>query len=339
MKKVSKQKWTRYFFLWVIIIIGSAISFSMTKENQFALADIFVVAFLLLGNLFAIFLFIKSIGRLKDVGISGWWMLLVFIPIIGWGSLVALLFAESVEHREEKISSKRIIQIILFGGGVAMAIIIALGIMIPDVDQNSVENLGGQINVDTEKGEVNVKKVNVNPDNIVKRADENVALYCGLKTREIEFNNNMYYLSFSKQITDNYYTMEFIAKGDISERYQEMILVHCNTSDVKPMQVLFSVMKGIQKKVSNGEARQYPISQNGQKVGFDFVVGEVDFFKEWNMFSYAPLPKAKTGILMFGISKRFYANDSDLDNFGNKQEELKKQYEDKLMNFPLNELF
>lgn len=83
MKNISRQKWVRYFLLWGVIVVGLVISFSMTKENQLSLVDIFAMTFLFTSGVFSVFLFIKSIGRLKDIGISSWWMLLIFIPIIG----------------------------------------------------------------------------------------------------------------------------------------------------------------------------------------------------------------------------------------------------------------
>jgi len=94
MKKVTAQEWGRYFFLWVGILIIQGISFTVFRKNQASVAEIVAGVFLWLSSLFAIFLFIKSIGRLNDIKKSGWWMLLVFIPVIGWGGLIKLLISK-----------------------------------------------------------------------------------------------------------------------------------------------------------------------------------------------------------------------------------------------------
>ena len=52
-----------------------------------------------LSTLFAILIFIPSLSvevrRLHDIGCSGWWMLLLLLPIIGWIALFVLSVLDS----------------------------------------------------------------------------------------------------------------------------------------------------------------------------------------------------------------------------------------------------
>ena len=53
----------------------------------------------LLGVIFGLLLLIPSISvstrRLHDIGKSGWWQLLVFVPLIGWIALIAFFCRKS----------------------------------------------------------------------------------------------------------------------------------------------------------------------------------------------------------------------------------------------------
>ena len=52
-----------------------------------------------IGLLASLVLFLPSIAvtiqRLHDIGRSGWWMLLVFVPIIGWIVLIVIYCIKS----------------------------------------------------------------------------------------------------------------------------------------------------------------------------------------------------------------------------------------------------
>ncbi|MEL6629268.1 MAG: DUF805 domain-containing protein [Bacteroidota bacterium] len=52
-----------------------------------------------LGSIYQLFVFIPGVAvavrRLHDTGRSGWWYLLVLIPIIGWIALIVFYFQDS----------------------------------------------------------------------------------------------------------------------------------------------------------------------------------------------------------------------------------------------------
>ncbi len=70
-----------------------------------------------LANLYSLIVFIPSLAigvrRLHDIGKSGWWILLGFIPIVGWIWLIILFaqkgihegYSHSTHHRESHHNS------------------------------------------------------------------------------------------------------------------------------------------------------------------------------------------------------------------------------------------
>jgi uncharacterized membrane protein YhaH (DUF805 family) len=79
---------------WMFILITTIISIVLTIVDMVLGLDITEDTGLLSG-LFSLILIIPSLSvtfrRLHDIGKSGWWILLSFIPIIGW--LVLFIFS------------------------------------------------------------------------------------------------------------------------------------------------------------------------------------------------------------------------------------------------------
>lgn len=75
---------------WLFVLFTTLISIALSFVDAIAgleLAEDFGV----LGGLFSLIIIIPSISvtvrRLHDIGRSGWWLLLTFVPIIGWITL------------------------------------------------------------------------------------------------------------------------------------------------------------------------------------------------------------------------------------------------------------
>ncbi len=140
MKAISREKWIKLFVVETLVFIILVMSFSMTKQDKFSAVDIVGIISLLLFISMSIYLFIKSIGRLKDVGMSGWWMLLILIPIIGWGSLLAILCLRGTEHKKGVASRAMKIGSIIFGGITAIVAFLIFAMFVTNTDQ---ANTGG----------------------------------------------------------------------------------------------------------------------------------------------------------------------------------------------------
>ena len=79
---------------WMFVLFASIFAFALGFID--AMVGIAPVG---LGVLFQIAVFVPSIAvgarRLHDVGKSGWWQLLSFIPVLGWIPLIIFLCTDS----------------------------------------------------------------------------------------------------------------------------------------------------------------------------------------------------------------------------------------------------
>ncbi len=113
----SRRKEYWYFVLFSIIfgVFFSLMDkfFNLPKVIFYEIKNVPIFDFGLLYFLFFIFTFIPSISlgarRLHDIGKSGWWQLLNFIPIIGWIVLFVWAITEGeFEDNEWGINPKKI---------------------------------------------------------------------------------------------------------------------------------------------------------------------------------------------------------------------------------------
>lgn len=84
------------YWLFVLFTTGISIVLSIVDAiTGLELAEDFGV----LGGLFSLLIFIPTISvtvrRLHDIGRSGWWFLLTFVPIIGWITLFIFTLLDS----------------------------------------------------------------------------------------------------------------------------------------------------------------------------------------------------------------------------------------------------
>ncbi len=89
------EYWWWILFTWFVSIILAVVSstlFGHTIEQTNTGGTTYSYGGGILGAIFALLVLIPSIAiscrRLHDIDKSGWWQLLVFIPLIGWGFLL-----------------------------------------------------------------------------------------------------------------------------------------------------------------------------------------------------------------------------------------------------------
>jgi uncharacterized membrane protein YhaH (DUF805 family) len=79
---------------WMFVLVNMAITFgvgilsSIITPNSGGLSSLYSIILLIPGIAIAT-------RRLHDIGKSGWWQLIVFIPVIGWIWLIVLFAKES----------------------------------------------------------------------------------------------------------------------------------------------------------------------------------------------------------------------------------------------------
>jgi uncharacterized membrane protein YhaH (DUF805 family) len=83
-----------WFFLAYIVLYAIAAAIDAALETGFVLAGI-------VGLVFFIPLITAAIRRLHDTGRSGWWYLIVFIPLVGFIILIVFLATEGQPGQNE----------------------------------------------------------------------------------------------------------------------------------------------------------------------------------------------------------------------------------------------
>lgn len=86
--RASRLEFAKVFFL-VIVVALSISALSVIDGIPENVKIILFIAFAVIGNFFLI---TAGVRRLHDFGRSGWWYLLMFVPIASVGLIIALLF-------------------------------------------------------------------------------------------------------------------------------------------------------------------------------------------------------------------------------------------------------
>lgn len=77
---------------WMFLLVNFVISLILSVIGN-------MIGMRWLSAVYAIFLFVPSLAvsvrRLHDTGRSGWWLLLCFVPILGWLALLIFYFLDS----------------------------------------------------------------------------------------------------------------------------------------------------------------------------------------------------------------------------------------------------
>ncbi len=89
-----REYWLFVLFYWLVMIAIEAIfgtPQSVTMGNAFSYGVVANGAGSAIGNLFALASLVPSLAvavrRLHDIDRSGWWLLLAFVPFLGWFTL------------------------------------------------------------------------------------------------------------------------------------------------------------------------------------------------------------------------------------------------------------
>ena len=134
----------------------------------------------------------------------------------------------------------------------------------------------------------------------------------------IMFGADTYRLSWSSHPSANYYKQEYLPDGQTSERFQQMVLVEATLQEADVERVVASQVQWLDKRKATDPVVNYAILKNpktGEAI-LDFLLSsdepKLDYVVEWNAYRYAPLPQkdGKLGVLLFGITRRAYGDDS-----------------------------
>ncbi|MFI5452269.1 hypothetical protein ACHMWN_08940 [Pedobacter sp. UC225_61] len=135
----------------------------------------------------------------------------------------------------------------------------------------------------------------------------------------IEFMQKKYNLSYSAHPTAQYFQQEYIVKGELPEKYNEMVMVQLMLGDVKIQDAVAAKVKELQIRKENDPIVNFKVTnlpKSGEIVlEFTLSAGEgAARIAEWNVYRYHTYSQATTkqhGISLFGFSKRFYGKKAD----------------------------
>lgn len=154
----------------------------------------------------------------------------------------------------------------------------------------------------------------------------------------IEFMKKRYSLSFSAHPAPNYFQQEYIVKGELPEKYNEMVMVQLMFGEVKIQDAVAAKIKQLQLRKGNDPMVNFKVINlpKSGEIMLEFTLSDgsgAAKIVEWNVYRYHAYSHMKTkqaGISLFGFSKRFYGakayqllNDADKGLSNVKAEFLK----------------
>jgi len=133
----------------------------------------------------------------------------------------------------------------------------------------------------------------------------------------IVFEKTMYGLAWTIHPEANFYKQEYVAKGDSVTRFKNMILLDFRC-DAKIKDMVDEKVAELKKLKKNNPVVNYQVMENKGEYMLDFLLSEnsADGQKinmvERNVYRYKSINKAgQKGVLLFGVSNRFYGDESD----------------------------
>ena len=133
----------------------------------------------------------------------------------------------------------------------------------------------------------------------------------------ISFNGEHYGLSWSSHPTPDYYKQEYLPAGQTSERFQRMVLIEATVRGVDVNGAVAAQVNMLNKRKPTDPTVNFAVLKNPNgEVILDFILSaqnsKGEDTVEWNAYRYAALrgKGGESGVLLFGISRRAYGDDT-----------------------------
>jgi hypothetical protein len=134
----------------------------------------------------------------------------------------------------------------------------------------------------------------------------------------ISLNAVSYRLSWSSHPSPFYYKQEYLPAGQTSEHFERMLLVEAIARGADVDGVVSAQVNRLNRRKATDPTVNFAILKNpkNREVILDFILSddsnEAGSVVEWNAYRYAPLrgKDGHAGVLLFGISRRAYGDDS-----------------------------
>jgi len=134
----------------------------------------------------------------------------------------------------------------------------------------------------------------------------------------INFDGTLYQLSWSSHPNPGYFKQEYLPVGQTSGRFQRMILIEAIVGGADVSGAVTAQVDQLNRRKSTDPTVNFALLKNPQtgEVILDFIVsqdgGADGSIVEWDAYRYAALrgKDGKSGVLLFGLSRRAYGDDS-----------------------------
>ena len=134
----------------------------------------------------------------------------------------------------------------------------------------------------------------------------------------ISFNAASYLLSWSSHPSSYYYKQEYLPAGQTSEHFLSMLLLEAIVQGTDVNGTVSAQVNMLNRRKSTDPTVNFAIFKNPKngEVILDFILSADDHngqpIVEWNAYRYVPLKDrdGHSGVLLFGISRRGYGDDS-----------------------------
>jgi hypothetical protein len=134
----------------------------------------------------------------------------------------------------------------------------------------------------------------------------------------IAFNGESYRLSWSSHPRPYYYKQEYLPPGQMSERFQRMLLIEAVVRGVDVNGAVAAQVSMLNKRKATDPTVNFAIIKNpkNDEIILDFILSAKDpkgeYVVEWNAYRYSVLrgKNGASGVLLFGISRRAYGDDT-----------------------------
>lgn len=136
----------------------------------------------------------------------------------------------------------------------------------------------------------------------------------------IAFDKVSYNLAWSSHPTDNYYKHEYLATGDTIEKFKKLIMLEFITGKSKIKDIVATKIATLKKMKLSNPVINYEIFEKNGEVLLDFIMsentpdGKLISILERNVYRYKSVvdKSGQKGVLLFGVSDRYYGNDIDI---------------------------
>ena len=154
----------------------------------------------------------------------------------------------------------------------------------------------------------------------------------------IKFNGESYRLSWSSHPSPSYYKQEYLPPGQTSERFQRMVSIEAIVRGVDVNGAVAAQVRMLNKRKATDPAVHFAVLKNPKsgEVILDFILSAQNSnIVEWDAYRYAALrgKSGESGVLLFGISRRAYGNDTT--NFLRGLKSARRAEINALANYPL----